>query len=125
MTVENVSTETDLQVNDATEIPNKVSCWGPIVRKYRAIPTFTLSSGIKTEVAALIVNDILGGVFETILYDKVISLIVDQTKHYTTCLLLEKNDVGEYSRFYEWTLTRKTEIKKFIPCSMDWFGKNA
>lgn len=42
LVVESENTETDLQVNETTQMPNKVSCWGPIIRKYRAISALLL-----------------------------------------------------------------------------------
>lgn len=94
--------------------------WGPIARMYKAIPTFTLSSGIKPEVAALLANASPGEFYEAIVNDSIISYIVDQTNHYASCLLVE-TDATENSRYHNWVPTSKSEIKHFLAL-VAWMG---
>lgn len=94
--------------------------WGPIARIYKAIPTFTLSSGIKPEVAALLANASPGQFYEAIVDDSIISYITDQTNHYASCLLLE-TDVSDNSRYHNWEPATKTEIKHFLGL-VAWMG---
>ncbi|CAH1991605.1 unnamed protein product [Acanthoscelides obtectus] len=94
--------------------------WGPISRIYKAIPTYTQSSGIKPEVAALLANASLGQFYEAVVDDSIFSYIADETNHYSNRLLLETG-VSDNSRYHNWVATNKTEIKHFLGL-VAWMG---
>ncbi|KAK9731086.1 Transposase IS4 [Popillia japonica] len=94
--------------------------WGPIARNYKAIPSCTLASGIKPEVAALLANASPGEFYEAIVDDSIVSYIADQTNHYASCFLLETDASGN-SRYHNWVPTTKSEIKHFLGL-VAWMG---
>ncbi|CAH2008905.1 unnamed protein product [Acanthoscelides obtectus] len=115
---------TDLDLNDRNPQRNlnmpSLSNWGQLAGNYKKIPDFTIESGIKSEVAALLAHGKPGDFFDAVVDNRVISMICDQTNLYASQTLM-RTDAKPSSRLHEWIPTTNTEIRKILGL-VAWMG---
>ncbi|KAK9753004.1 hypothetical protein QE152_g3768 [Popillia japonica] len=99
-TVENIQTFTSIYEQESpnlTPLPatgsqaNQDPLWRPTIGNYKPIDPFSVPSGVKPEVAALMANCTPGEFFDTVVDDKVISLICNETA-------MRHNSRGRYTK---------------------------